>query len=457
MNTTPNEQDIFVEYKDEISNLVSLVLSNIKEMIPPLHYEWKIKEAIYTSSGTVQESKNQIDPKTVVLSIPQRDQLYKQLLSKMTLYDSTKLILRNRQLDPSFLVGGQYFKSWPNNNPRSLHPLLPCTASQGLIIPCISPYGHILGMQIKPEKQAKRYDTVGRKVNNKKKGPYYSLPNGDTPIYVWIPTALKSLYSSATLSTPPPAVIGICEGGLKPAIASIFLNTVFCGSFTRQFSAYTLLSTCENEGVLLDCITVYRNIRQQGYNVQFAWWGQGEKKPRTIYKDISDKVGIEVAPVIQSCDIDDLVTKYNNYYPQILRYIEYEELVSYCTPELKQSLISHHLSPSTPLQPPLDLNTFDLYQDYYQSSTQDTSIWSDYPQETIDELHVENDIEHSITSSSQDADTISTYTHTSSYEEQSAHSMSTHTNDTYKIPKLIETKITPPSKQIGYHILLNHI
>lgn len=93
----------------------------------------------------------------------------------------------------------------------------------------------IQGFQIKPfeiGKDGKRYHTVGCK--NGISQPLFTLPNGDTPVYCWIPKNILK-YDDG------PFIIGICEGGLKPAIAASDMNQIFLGSFTRRFSDYTLL------------------------------------------------------------------------------------------------------------------------------------------------------------------------------------------------------------------------
>lgn len=49
----------------------------------------------------------------------------------------------------------------------------------------------------------------------------FSLPNGDTPVYCWIPRTIVKIANDSDAYK-----IGICEGGLKPAIAASVMNQV---------------------------------------------------------------------------------------------------------------------------------------------------------------------------------------------------------------------------------------
>lgn len=100
---------------------------------------------------------------------------------------------------------------------------LPVKSERGLAIPALTPFLEIQGLQVKPydpKKEGKRYHTVGSKKGGSQ--PLFSLPNGDTPVYCWIPKVIVKIANDTDAFK-----IGICEGGLKPAIAASIMNQVY--------------------------------------------------------------------------------------------------------------------------------------------------------------------------------------------------------------------------------------
>lgn len=132
--------------------------------------------------------------------------------------------MKERGFYPSRLFGGKYFVRWPGYGfPKIKVPEeLPVKSERGLAIPALSPFLEIQGLQVKPydpKKEGKRYHTVGSKKGGSQ--PLFSLPNGDTPVYCWIPRTIVKNGDEIE-----PFKIGICEGGLKPAIAASIIHQV---------------------------------------------------------------------------------------------------------------------------------------------------------------------------------------------------------------------------------------
>jgi P4 family phage/plasmid primase-like protien len=238
------------------------------------------------------------------LSLEDRDRLYRELLSRLTLDPSDRADLERRGLSAEQIKAG-LFRSVVQWQPLS--PAMPVglpgvirggkslnVQSDGYLCPAFNVDGLIQGMQIRLREAGDggRYRWLSSRTQ---KNPDGAQPHvdGELPLTIALPDSL----------TRPE--INLAEGILKPWIAAERMGLIFVGASGGNFSAsqksleYSLnrLSTTfdtkkitfwQDAGALQNPHVERRDrktwalLQSWGYEVSIAWWNQGYAEKSTV-------------------------------------------------------------------------------------------------------------------------------------------------------------------------------
>lgn len=237
-------------------------------------------------------------------------------------------------------VAASGFRSWVPKIAIDVSPNLPgaghggkrLMGTNGIFIPAYDPQGRIMGGQIAPDSGKPKYLWVSSAPRG---GAAPNLPNGELPLFVQRQPQLQNTENNSD------GEVWLCEGALKPAIASIKSGKTFIGASGGQFigGKNTLLSylqqlrarrvvlapdagTVENHAVAKNNIKTLKLLqvwaKTENFEVVVAWWDQGKKSPHN--------------------DIDDLLVKGES---GRIGFITPEEFYELNSPSLRQKLDQH--------------------------------------------------------------------------------------------------------------------
>ncbi len=162
----------------------------------------------------------------------------------------------------------------------------------GYICPAWDSAGLIVGWQLRLSNagDSGKYKWPTSRWRKQPNGPTSHLQNGEMPITVCRPIVPDSSFNS----------IGLAEGILKPWIAAQLSGQFFIGAAGGNFASspqifkaeldklsaelktklvllYPDAATTNNEHLMRSHAKTYKLLKQWGYNLQIAWWGQIEK------------------------------------------------------------------------------------------------------------------------------------------------------------------------------------
>ncbi|KAH7281970.1 hypothetical protein KP509_35G005800 [Ceratopteris richardii] len=225
------------------------------------------------------------------------------------------------------------FKSWTPGKRVPSSSLIPglnkkgrtLIGSVGIFVPARDPFGHIVGAQIKVDcpTNGKYKWLSSNKVFDGGKGPHI---DGELPLF-----CCTSLFSNTS-------ILGMCEGGLKAHALSFLGSLPVIGASGAAFLKSRRLlekylavinpqliiffpdagSQC-NDQVIRCYFHTFRLMRDFGYPLLVAWWGQVNK---VEHEDIDDLL----CNGIGKCDIPLLSTYkfWHILHPAVTREIAYE-------------------------------------------------------------------------------------------------------------------------------------
>lgn len=237
---------------------------------------WKIQHISGASTKSIKS-----------LTSEQRDEGYREVSNNLS--SLHRDILLERGLSEQFIKSSLFF-SWGNNSLK--YPELPGMINgkainvPGIFIPAYTPSGRVIGGQILPDDRSEaKYKWVSS-------GTSSYLYNSEQPLFYW-----KGEGDN----------VWLCEGALKPAIASHLSSQSFIGAVGNFFgtnSTANIVRTIGKKIVILapdagavrngikeiDGVErftggnvargnrdVIRNLERLGYEVKVAWWNQFTK------------------------------------------------------------------------------------------------------------------------------------------------------------------------------------
>lgn len=254
--------------------------------------EWQQEQERLRRQRAAEEAKRRAE----ALPALERDRLYRNLLSQLTLHPADRADLKRRGLsDEQIEQGG--FKSveqWQQLESELPHQLpgtnldgLSLNTQPGYLCPIKDADGLIVGCQIRlrDANDGGRYRWLTSATKKRPTGPTPHLPNGELPLAVHRPHEVKL------------SGIGMTEGtGVKPFLAAQRLGQTVIGAAGGQFAAspQTLKATLEqlgsktidfypdagsvsNRNVIRQYKALWTLLRQWGYRVRVVWWGQATK------------------------------------------------------------------------------------------------------------------------------------------------------------------------------------
>ncbi|MFN7716688.1 MAG: plasmid replication protein, CyRepA1 family, partial [Pseudanabaenaceae cyanobacterium] len=236
------------------------------------------------------------------LSITERDRLYRELLSQLSLNDRAKNDLLRRGLTPE-KIEKLLFRSVGQWHPlhHAMTTELPGVIgnghklnvmADGYLVPIPNIDGLIVGAQYRVFEpvNGNKYPWLTSRTKNNEGGAKPNLPNGELPIGVYRPKNLTRK-----------EVVGIAEGYLKPSIATDKVGHICLGvaggnyagspeQFTEALRQITLeqgikpylllypdAGAVQNDHVMQTYHRTYKLATKLGYEVKVAWYGQFSK------------------------------------------------------------------------------------------------------------------------------------------------------------------------------------
>jgi ribosomal protein S14 len=258
------------------------------------------------------------------LSATERDRLYRQLLTQLSLHPDDRSDLHRRGLTDHQIEawGVRSVEQWQkliielpftlpgvNLDGKSLN-----TPYPGYLCPIHDLAGLIVGFQIRtrqPKPGHPRYYWLTSRTKKRPNGATPHLPNGELPLAIHQPEQADN------------TSIALVEGtGAKPHLLAQRLNSVTIGAAGGQFAASSKLlqetltqlsgqlqtqtilfypdaGAVQNKNVLRQYRNTFKLLRQWGYSVEIGWWGQTDKRTHTDIDELEQLDQIRYLSVVQ--------------------------------------------------------------------------------------------------------------------------------------------------------------
>lgn len=258
----------------------------------------------------------------VTLSADERDRLYRQLLSQLTLHPADRADLFRRGLTQEQITawGIKSIEQWQRLEQKLPHSLPGVsldgkslnTPFPGYLCPVHDREGRIVGFQTRtrnPKPDAPKYYWLTSATKKRPNGAKPHLSNGELPLTIFRPSEVKK------------QAIAMVEGtGAKPAILSLRLEVLTIGAAGGQFSSspQTLRQTLDQESQVLNSKVIefypdagavcnphvlrqyratWKLLRTWGYEVRVMWWEQLTKAASDI-DELEDFSQIQAISVV---------------------------------------------------------------------------------------------------------------------------------------------------------------
>ena len=275
-----------------------------------------------------QQADEESRRRSEALPAVERDRLYHNLLNQLSLHPEDKADLQRRGMTNEQIETADFksVEQWQklelevnNRLPGVSLDGLSLNTQPGYLCPIRNIDRLIVGCQVRKRSadSGNRYTWLSSKTEKRLDGPSPHLPNGELPLAVHQPSAVKI------------ASIGMTEGtGPKPFITSQRLGQVVIGAAGGQFasSPQTLRETLEkldakiidfypdagavaNSNVIRQYRATWELLQNWGYPIRVAWWNQASKNDP---------------------DIDELETLH------LIQFITLEQFFSLCDPQQQE-------------------------------------------------------------------------------------------------------------------------
>jgi hypothetical protein len=261
------------------------------------------------------------------LPAQERDRLYRQLLSQLPLHPADREDLKRRGLTDEQIEawGARSVEQWQRLSIEMPHSLPGVSLDgrslivprPGYLCPIRDVNGLIVGFQLRSRtSDSPRYSWLTGKTKKRPNGPTPHLPIGELPLSIVKPEIVAR------------KAIALVEGlGAKPIVLAQRLNLNTIGAAGGMFgaSAETLKLTLDqlgikniefypdagavqNQSVLKQYRTTWNFLRQWGYEVKIAWWGQDDKR---VHPDIDELTDLSAIKFLSVAEFEAICAKFN--------------------------------------------------------------------------------------------------------------------------------------------------
>jgi hypothetical protein len=261
--------------------------------------------------------------RAAALPAAERDRLYRQLLAQLSLHPEDRADLHRRGLNDQQIQawGIRSVEQWQRLDQELPHTLSGVnldgrslnTPYPGYLCPIQDGAGLIVGFQVRtrhPKPGHPKYYWLTSKTKNRPHGATPHLPNGELPLAIHPPIH-------------PSTHIALVEGtGAKPHLLAQRLNAITIGAAGGQFAAspqtlqltlaqlaehlhtktlrfYPDAGAVQNPHVLRQYRKTFNLLRQWGYTVEIAWWGQTDKRTHSDIDELDNLDPIQSLSVAQ--------------------------------------------------------------------------------------------------------------------------------------------------------------
>ncbi len=263
-----------------------------------------------------QRAQAEAQRRAAALPALERDRYYQQLLDQLSLHpaDRTDLLRRGLSDEQIRHWGIKSVEPWQQLDQALPHTLPGVSlsggglnvAGAGYLCPIRDVNGLLVGCQIRLRvaDAGGRYRWLTSATKKRPHGPTPHLPNGELPLAVHRPQQLQRqpiAFVEGTGAKPfilcerrGQVVLGAAGGQFasSPDTLQYTLSVLAAELGTKEIEFYPDAGAVLNRGVMRQYRATWKLLRQWGYQVRVAWWGQ-ETKASPDIDELEDAAGIE--------------------------------------------------------------------------------------------------------------------------------------------------------------------
>jgi hypothetical protein len=274
-----------------------------------------------------ERAESEAQRRAEALPAQERDRLYRQLLAQLPLHPADREDLRRRGLTDEQISawGVRSVEQWqklsvelPHTLPGvSLDGKSLITPRPGYLCPIRDVDNFIVGFQLRSRSSdSPRYSWLTGKTKKRPNGPTPHTPIGELPLSVVKPEQRLR------------KAIALVEGlGAKPVVLAQKLGLFAIGSAGGLFAAsaetlkltldqlgikniefYPDAGSVQNQSVLRQYRATFKLLKEWGYTVRVAWWGQEDKR---VHDDIDELEDLSQIQFLSIGEFEAICAKFN--------------------------------------------------------------------------------------------------------------------------------------------------